>query len=46
MSLVWGTPLALLLASLLVGPLLAHMIRRMPNERRPFGACSIGSRSA
>jgi hypothetical protein len=44
MSLVWGTPLALLLASLLVGPLLAHMIRRMPNERRPFGAMLLLNR--
>lgn len=44
MSLVWGTPLALLLASLVVGPLLSHMIRRTPDDRRPFGAMLLLNR--
>lgn len=38
MSLGLATPLALLLGALLALPVLAHLSRQIPRERRPFGA--------
>jgi hypothetical protein len=38
MSLTLAAPLALGLALLVAGPILAHLIRRTPTERRAFGA--------
>ena len=41
MELMWGTPLALALGLLIAGPLLAHLIRRTPENRQPFGAMML-----
>ncbi len=38
MSFVWAAPLALGLGLLVLGPVIAHMIRQTPKERRAFGA--------
>ncbi len=41
MELMWGTPLALALGLLMAGPMVAHLIRRTPKDRRPFGAMML-----
>lgn len=38
MTLSWANPLALALGLLIVGPILAHLIRQTPRARRAFGA--------
>ena len=38
MTLSWTNPLALALGLLIVGPILAHLIRQTPRARRAFGA--------
>ena len=38
MTLSWGTPLALGLLGMLAIPLLAHLIRRRPDDQRAYGA--------
>ena len=41
MNLIWAAPLALGLAVFVAGPILAHLIRRTPTERRAFGAMML-----
>ena len=41
MTLVWLTPLAFGLLAFIVGPILAHLIKRKPNLRIPFGAMML-----
>jgi len=38
MSFLWGAPLALGLGILILGPIVAHLVRQTPKERRAFGA--------
>lgn len=41
MSMVFLAPAALALAALLAGPILAHLSKRQPRERKPFGALML-----